>query len=554
MNERSPRSTPRSRPASVIGKGKSLIARRNAQFQAINAVAAAINEQPGLVPLLDRALDAVLEATELSGGFAHLLDDEEERLLLVTHRGLEPVEGDRHFAPGEGMIGRAAVAGELLITTNEPDDGRNSAHTERRIGAMAAVPLIARGRVRGVISFYQTDPRQFTGHEKEMLSVIGRQLGVALEQSRLLEEVDKSHREWEQTFDALADGLAIHSPSGRIRLANRSLGGLFGFAPAALVGMRCCELYREASKPLPNCTIMKTVAERRGQRVEIQETGRVLRLTTDPIITTDGKVKGVVCLTRDVTEEKLIERRLIHQERISAIGELAAGIAHEIGTPLNIISANVEYLIRHQSRLNEESSGIDGELIAIRDQVHNITRLIRQLLNFARDQSPAFVPLDINDLIERTLELLAHRLNQAHIHCQTSLDVNAPSFNGDAVQLQQVLFNLIANARQAIEASEQDSGLLRISTAISSTQTDERSRPHILITITDDGPGIPEDILPHVFNPFFTANKEGGTGLGLAICQQIVQRHYGSMTIENATPHGAIVKIYLPLLIERSNI
>jgi two-component system, NtrC family, sensor kinase len=550
MNERSPRSKPRSRLGAVNGKGKSLIARRNAQFQAIDSVAAAINEQFGLVPLLDRALDAVMEATELSGGYAHLLDDEEERLVLVTHRGLEPVETDRHIDLGEGLIGRAAVAGDLLIMTKKNDGGRISVHPERPIGAMAAVPLIARGRVRGVISFYQTDPRQFTGHEKEMLSVIGRQLGVGLEQSRLLEEIDKSHREWEQTFDALADGLAIHSPSGRIRLANRSLGGLFGSPPAALVGMRCCELYREASKPLPNCTIMKTVNERRGQRVEIQETGRVLRLTTDPIITADGKVKGVVCLTRDVTEEKLIERRLIHQERISAVGELAAGIAHEIGTPLNIISANVEYLIRHHGLLNEESSqpGIDGELIAIRDQVHNITRLIRQLLNFARDQSPAFVPLDINDLIERTLELLAHRLNQAQIHCQTNLAANAPSINGDAVQLQQVLFNLIANARQAIEASEQESGLLRISTAVSSTQTDDRSRPHVLITITDDGPGIPEDILPHVFNPFFTANKEGGTGLGLAICQQIVQRHYGSMTIDNASPHGAIVKIYLPYI------
>jgi signal transduction histidine kinase len=437
-----PRSTSRSRPAS--GNGKSPIARRNAQFQAINAVAVAISEQSSLVPLLNRALDAVLEATGLSGGFAYLLDEEDESLKLIAHRGLEPAEADRHL-----------TIGEMLIATIACSDGRIS------------VPMIARGRVRGVLSFYQigqtgrSEPRLLTDHEKEMLSIIGRQLGVALEQLRLLEEIDKSHREWEQTFDALADGLAIHSPSGRIRLANR----------------------------------------------------------------------------------------LIHQERISAIGELAAGIAHEIGTPLNIISANVEYLIRHHSLLNEESSpaGAGGELIAIRDQVHNITRLIRQLLNFARDQSPAFVPLDINDLIERTLELLAHRLTQAQIVCQTSLAGSAPSVNGDAVQLQQVLFNLIANARQAIEASEQQSGLLRISTASSPTPTEECSRPHVVITIADDGPGIPMEILPYVFNPFFTANKEGGTGLGLAICQQIIQRHFGSMTIDNASPHGAIVKIYLPL-------
>ena len=543
------------RDITELTEGKRRIARRNAQLQAINAVAAAISELPGLIPLLNRALNAVLEVTELSGGFAHLLDDEDESLTLITHRGLEPAEADllMHFVMGEGIIGRAAVVGELLITTDAANDGRISRHrlTEQRVGAMAAVPLIARGRVRGVLSFYHTEARLFTDHEKDMLSVIGRQVGVALEQARLLEEVDKSRREWEQTFDALADGLAIHSPSGRIRLANRSLASLFGSTSEDLVGLRCCELYRESPKPLPNCTIMKTVTERRGQRVEIQNsgTGRVLRLTTDPIITVDGRIKGVVCLTRDVTEEKLIERRLIHQERISAIGELAAGIAHETGTPLNIISANVEYLMRQNTAWMREGAaapGREGELIAIRDQVHNITRLIRQLLNFARDQSPAFAQLDVNDLIERTLELLAHRLNQAQIRWETNLTGNLPSVNGDAVQLQQVLFNIIGNARQAIESSEQQGGRLQISTGSSPVPTEEFDRPHLIITIADDGPGIPQEILPQLFSPFFTTNKEGGTGLGLAISQQIIQRHFGALTIDNARPHGAVVNIYLP--------
>jgi signal transduction histidine kinase len=429
-------------------KDKSLIARRNAQFRAIAAVATAIgkqtdskqpgSEQSGLIPVLNQAIDAVLEVTELSCGFAHLMDEEGASLVLAAHRGGKgPVEAVERFCLDEGMIGRAAEAGELLIAPDLASDGL--------IGAMIAVPLIARGRVCGVLSFCEAEPRRFSDDEEEMLRVIGWQLGVALEQSHLLEEVDKSHREWEQ-----------------------------------------------------------------------------------------------------------IERRLIHQERISAVGELAAGIAHEIGTPLNIISANVEYLLRQKHSWSAGESpapGADSELIAIRDQVHNITRLIRQLLNFARDQSPAFAPLDVNELIERTLELLVHRLNQARIHCQTSLALDAPSVNGDAVQLQQVLFNLIANARQAIEENEQESGLIRISTVSSPVPTDECSRPHVIITIADDGPGIPHELLPQVFKPFFTANKEGGTGLGLSICQQIVQRHFGSITIDNSRPHGAIVKIYLPLIL-----
>jgi signal transduction histidine kinase len=439
----------------VKDKDKSLIVRRNAQFRAIAAVATAIskqssseqsgNQQSGLIPVLNQAIDTVLEVTELSSGFAHLMDEERESFVLATHRGgLGLVEAVERFCLGEGMIWRAAEAGELLFASDAASDGLMGAP----IGAVVAVPLIAHGRVCGMLSFCQAESRLFSGDEEEMLQLIGWQLGVALEQSHLLEEVDKSHREWEQ-----------------------------------------------------------------------------------------------------------IERRLIHQERISAVGELAAGIAHEIGTPLNIISANVEYLLRqkHSWPAGESPApGADSELIAIRDQVHNITRLIRQLLNFARDQSPAFAPLDVNELIERTLELLVHRLDQARIRCQTSLAEEAPSVNGDAVQLQQVLFNLIANARQAIEESEQESGMIRISTVNSPLPSDECARPHVMITIADDGPGITQELLPQVFKPFFTANKEGGTGLGLSICQQIVQRHFGSITIENSRPHGAIVKIYLPLILERN--
>lgn len=413
--------------------GKGLITRRNAQFRAIAAVAAAISEQAGIISVLNHTLEAALEAMEMSDGFAHLLDDGERSLVLITQRGSGKFLIKERIGLDEGMVGRAAVAGELLLATDEAGPGGR--------GAVAAVPLIARGSVRGVLSLAQPQPRVFTADEAEMLNIIGRQLGVALEQSRLLEEVDRSHREWEE-----------------------------------------------------------------------------------------------------------IERRLIHQERISAVGELAAGIAHEIGTPLNIISANVEYLLRRKHSQNPAAHSTpeaDSELISIRDQVHNITRLIRQLLNFARDQSPAFAPLDINELIERTLEMLVHRLNQSRIHCRTRLAL-VPSVKGDAVQLQQVLFNLIANARQAIEESEQESGLISIATLCSPVPCEECPRPHILITIADDGPGIPAEILPQVFNPFFTANKEVGTGLGLAICRQIVQSHFGALTIENAKPHGAIVKIYLP--------
>lgn len=280
------------------------------------------------------------------------------------------------------------------------------------------------------------------------------------------------------------------------------------------------------------------------QRVELNDLphGRVLRVITDPIINENGRVGGVVCTTRDVTDEKLIERRLIQQERISAIGEITAGIAHEVGTPLNIISANVEFLIRADPKLQNNE-----EIAAIREQTSSLTTLVKRLLNFSREHSPEFAPVNINDLIEKTVGLLNHQLQNSGIKTKLSLAPYLPTVDGDGSQLQQVLFNLITNARQAMETSDNGERNLQIITDTAFLPTETFSRPHIVITISYNGRGIPLDALPQVFNPFFTANKEGGTSLGLAISHRIVQRHLGLLTIENHLQKGVKTTVRLPL-------
>lgn len=525
------------------------IERRNNQLFAMVDIADAITQMEGVQSFLERTLDAVLRVTSLASGCVHLLDEEDESLKIAVSQNLssKAVKMLKHFELGEGIIGGAAVLNETLIVNDTLEDPRLSRPVASlKIGSLAAVPLVGREDiVRGILTLINGVPRQFTEHESSMLTAIGKQIGVALEQSRLSEEVTDSRREWEETFEAMTDGVSIHSPSGKIRRANESLAKMFGKSLKDLVGIRCCELYHGSKKPRLNCTIMRTVTKRQPQKVELEDKmyGRVLRVITDPIITEGGRIAGVVCTTRDVTDEKLIERRLVQQERISAIGEIAAGIAHEVGTPLNIISANVEFLLRGGSKNNEE------ELNAIQEQTQNITTLVRQLLDFSRDRSPEFAPVNVNQLIEKTIGLLNHQLQKASINTELNLVQYLPTVDGDASQLQQVLFNLITNARQAIEVIPLDEGkrILKISTDTAFATTEEFPQPHIIIRISDTGGGIEKDALPNIFNPFFTANKEGGTGLGLAISLRIVQRHSGILTIENNENGGCIAKIRLPL-------
>jgi two-component system NtrC family sensor kinase len=513
-------------------------------------VAEAITQMTEEKPFLESVLDAVLRVTSLDSGCIYLFNEEEEILDLSVCQNLSErtISLLERFELGEGIVGRTAVLNQTLFVTDTTTDRRLSRPVaDENIGAMAAVPLVGRGgALRGVMGLFNRRPRFFTEHEQSMLTAIGNQVGVALERTQLLEKVIDTQREWEETFDAMTDGVSIHAPSGKIRRANESLAKMFGLAQTDLVGIRCCELYHGSKKPRPNCTIMRTVTERMPQRVELEDSakGRILRVITDPVISENGRIVGVVCTTRDVTDEKLIERRLVQQERISAIGEIAAGIAHEVGTPLNIISANVEFLLRGKSQNDGE------ELKAIREQTQSITELVHQLLDFSRDRSPEFSAVNINNLIERTVGLLNHQLQNSRIKTQLNLVNYLPTVDGDPSQIQQVFFNLITNARQAMEvvAPAERERILRISTDSALMPTENFPHPHIIVKISDNGRGIPDEALPNVFNPFFTANKEGGTGLGLAISYRIIQKHSGTIRIENNPAHGITVIVKLPLL------
>ena len=315
------------------------MSRRNAQMFALIDVAEATTSVFEVRNLLEKVLDAVLRVTSLDSGCVHVLNREDESLEIIVQENFDEdfTKAMSRFELGEGVIGQTAVLAETIIVNNTTNDRRIARPlAAETFGALAAVPLIGReGNVRGVLTLFHQMSREFTAHEVSMLTGIGKQVGVALERAELLSEVTNARQEWEQTFDSMTDGVSIHAPSGKIRKANSSLARMFGRQEADLVGIRCCELYHGNKQPQANCTIMKTVTERMPQRVEIHDRqfGRVLRVITDPIISENGRVIGVVCTTRDVTDEKLIERRLVHQERVSAIGELAAGIAHEVGNP-----------------------------------------------------------------------------------------------------------------------------------------------------------------------------------------------------------------------------
>jgi two-component system NtrC family sensor kinase len=219
---------------------------------------------------------------------------------------------------------------------------------------------------------------------------------------------------------------------------------------------------------------------------------------------------------------------------MALMGQVVAGIAHELNNPLTIVIGNVQLLMmREVNQRNLQS------LSRIRDGAERASKIVKNLLTFARQEKPERKPTDINAVLRKTLELRAYELKVSNIEVSIELAEELPETMADPHQLQQVFLNLIVNAEHAMLTSH-GKGLLRLSTRAESGK--------ILVFFSDDGPGIPKENLRRVFEPFFTTKAVGkGTGLGLSICQGIVDEHSGRIDVESTVGRGTTFIIELPV-------
>jgi PAS domain S-box-containing protein len=262
---------------------------------------------------------------------------------------------------------------------------------------------------------------------------------------------------------------------------------------------------------------------------------RRLRCHFSPLFSEAGKIDGVIISGRDVTELKRLEEQLIQAEKLAAMGQMLAGVAHELNNPLTAILGVTELLRENQGF--EESS--KRQLDLTHRQARRAARIVQNLLEFSRPASPQKNPVDVNTLIERTLQLQDHSLRRNNIQVDFQAQPDLPAVIGDANQLIQVFLNLVTNAEQAIR-EVREAGRVQIRAG--------RIGSHISVTVQDDGVGIAPDALPRLFDPFYTTKRPGGgTGLGLSICMSIVREHGGSIDVETLPAGGSAFTVYLPV-------
>lgn len=261
---------------------------------------------------------------------------------------------------------------------------------------------------------------------------------------------------------------------------------------------------------------------------------RRVRASASPLLNDKGQVTGVIVSVRDITLEKKLEEQIIQSERLAAMGQMIGGFAHELNNPLTSILGMSELLL--DSPLPEAPR---KQLDILQQQARRAVEIVQNLTYFSRPPSPGRSAIDVGELVQRTLDLHAYSLRKNNITVDFLRDSAMPSVTADAHQLMQVFLNLILNSEQAIR-QVRDRGTLRIRL--------EKGTNSVAVIFQDDGPGIPPEILPNIFDPFYTTKRPGrGTGLGLSICKAILREHNGNVEAASGPGGGAVFTVTLPV-------
>jgi two-component system NtrC family sensor kinase len=494
---------------------------------------------------LDRIVDQVVRYAvrflDAQGALLALVGDTPaEPLHVAAAEGtLKALRGQRIPADDAGLVARSTKHEHLELVRNS-GGGAQAEPTLVTGGveaaAAAAVPLRSHGTVIGTLII--TDPRDriFAPEDMRLLSTVATHAAVVIANARFFEMVRRAKEQWETAFDALSEGIAVVDDDGRVRRANRALASLLSMPLHTVVGAPL----GEALLGKPHALLELLAAIRRGDRpaplvARSENLKRAVRINAAPIPDAATE-RGIVVMVEDVTEQQALETQLVQSEKLAAVGQLVSGVAHELNNPLTSIAGLSEFLLE-QKELGKKDR---GHLQVIHEQAERAGRIVRNLLTFARKGSSEKVPVDLNDVIRRTLSLMTYDLKLKDISVERELSGALPEVLGDRHGLQQVVLNLVTNAAQAVVDNPRE----RPREITVSTWFDGQ----VHLRVADTGPGIPDDLVQSVFTPFFTTKEPGkGTGLGLSITYSIVESHAGQITVEPRTARGgAAFRVDLP--------
>jgi PAS domain S-box-containing protein len=423
-----------------------------------------------------------------------------------------------------------------------------------REGVIYRQDMRFRGRRIGMLAMGELPRgRHFSGEDLELLSALAGYAAIALENAALYHsartqavELERLKKYTENILESIDVAVVAVTADGRVKSCNRAFEVLYGAARREIIGASAENLlaadFIASIRNAAGMTGWDAVAPGNIFKLSMKNLdGRtlVVNLNVRPLRNSDGFFEtfidgesGCLLVMEDITEKTRLEEQLMQTEKLSSIGLLAAGVAHEINTPLTGISSYTQILLKEDATDGERRREI---LKKIEKQTVRASEIVGGLLSFSRLGGNEFTTVDVNRIIHDSLSLLDHQFDRSRVRVARDLYDNLPPVYGNTGKLQQVFVNLFLNARDAMPSG----GELGIQTGMDDSMG--------VVDISDTGGGIPRENLKRIFDPFFTTKGIGkGTGLGLAVSYGIIQEHGGGIFVESDAGNGTRFTLKLP--------
>jgi PAS domain S-box-containing protein len=405
------------------------------------------------------------------------------------------------------------------------------------------IPCSVRGQTIAFLGVSRTTKGDFlTSDDLELLVTLSNSVGITVDNARLyrslqrkVEENERLKEFSENIVESINVGILAVDLEGRVESWNTQLERLIGVTRHVAVGKHLDEV-------LP-AELVETLAERQ-QQPGIQHVYKarlaqrtLVNIAIAPLVSKDQTQIGRLIIFDDITDRADLESRLVQADKLSSIGLLAAGVAHEVNTPLAVISSYAQMLAKRVSDDEQKAAMLDK----ITKQTFRASEIVNSLLNFSRTSTVDWAEVQLNRVIRDTANLIEHQLEKARVTVAYNLDESLGVIKGNQGKLQQIFLNLFLNARDAMEAVPGRGGVLTIRTWSDSDM--------VHVEVADTGAGISPEHVDRIFDPFFTTKgAKKGTGLGLSVTYGIVQEHGGAIEVQSAPGAGTRFRLDFPLI------
>ena len=516
------------------------IRRKNAELASLNTISSTVSQSLDLEEITNLAVREIRKIVEDKAVVIYLIDAQKDEMTVVAQEGLsrEFLARIERLHVGEGLSGTVARDRTPIAYddyTRHPRPIRAAIETEK-IKSILSVPLMAKEVIVGVLTIASKSPYHFTEEEIGLISHIGNQLGMAIENARLHQEIKASERRYKTLLEDINDGYFV-SQDDKIVFANNAFLAMNGYRSDEALGSKLKTFVSDESIRRVETKIEDKVMDKSAQDhlefLRKHKDGRVLptELKVD-LSEFDGK-PAVIGIFRDISERKRLEQKILENERLASIGQLASSIAHEIRNPLAAIKMNIQILSK-----TLKVDRFDQERLEIAEtEIKRLDRFLQDMLHFARPVKMEIYPNFVWDVMDECVALLADRLKHANIKVVCNRSTAVGKIPLDFGKMEEVFLNIMINSLDAMPRG----GKIEVFAC----ESQSSGESVLLVEIRDNGIGIPPNQLPMIFEPFFSTKTEG-VGLGLSNVKKIVEAHRGAIEVESRINTGTSFKITLP--------